>query len=105
MYETDFVWLPNEGHNGYLDLWNENGVVGLGLFIGLVLWYFQHVRQCAKAYDGRWLFLGALVINLMESTFFRLNNVTGILFAFAYLSVSMEIMLTHERERESMPNI
>jgi hypothetical protein len=39
-----------------------------------------------------------LVINLMESTFFRLNNITGILFAFAYLSASIEIMLTHERE-------
>ena len=98
MYETDFVWLPNQGHNGYLDLWNENGVVGLGLFLGLVLWYFRHMSRCVKAYDGRWLCLGALVINLMESTFFRLNNITGILFAFAYLSASIEIMLTHERE-------
>jgi len=105
MYETDFVWLPNEGHNGYLDLWNENGVVGLGLFLGLVLWYFRHVRRCAKAYDGRWLYLSALVINLMESTFFRLNNVTGMLFALAYLSVSIELMLTHEREREFAPSI
>jgi len=103
MYETDFVWLPNEGHNGYLDLWNENGVIGLGLFFGLVLWYFRHVRQCPQTYNGRWLYLGVLVINLMESTFFRLNNVTGMLFAFVYLSVSLEIMLTRERERESSP--
>jgi exopolysaccharide production protein ExoQ len=93
MYETDFVWLPNEGHNGYLDLWNENGVVGLGLFLGMVLWYGRHVRRCAQAYAGRWLYLSALVINLMESTFFRLNNGTGMLFALAYLSVALERML------------
>lgn len=95
MYETDFVWLPNEGHNGYLDLWNENGVVGLGLFLGMVLWYGRHVRRCAQAYAGRWLYLSALVINLMESTFFRLNNVTGMLFALAYLSVALERMHQH----------
>ena len=103
MYETDFVWLPNEGHNGYVDLWNENGVVGLGLLLGLVLWYFRHVRQCTKAYNGRWLFLGVLVVNLMESTFFRLNNVTGMLFAFVYLAVALEIMLTRAWEREALP--
>ena len=96
MYATDFVWLPIQAHNGYLDLWNEIGVVGLGLFIGLVLCYFRSVRHYAQAYDGRWLFLGVLVINVMESTFFRLNSVAGMLFAFAYLSVTIERMLTHE---------
>ena len=103
MYATDFVWLPNEAHNGYLDLWNEIGVVGLGLFIGLVLRYFRYARYYAQAYDGRWLFLGVLMINLMESTLFRLNSVAGILFAFAYLSVTIERMLTHEQGRERHP--
>jgi len=68
-----------------------------------VLCYFRSVRHYAQAYDGRWLYLGALVINLLESTFFRLNNITGILFAFAYLAVLVERMLTHEQERESVP--
>jgi O-antigen ligase len=103
MYATDFLWLPNQAHNGYLDMWNEIGVVGLGLFMGLVFCYFRSVRHDTQAYEGRWLYLGALVINLMESTFFRLNNVTGHLFAFVYLAVFVERVLTHEQERESVP--
>jgi O-antigen ligase len=103
MYATDFVWLPNEAHNGYLDMWNEIGVVGLGLFIGLVLRYFRYARYYAQAYDGRWLFLGVLMINLMESTLLRLNSVAGILFALVYLSVTMERMLTQEQGWEGIP--
>ena len=28
----NFVWLPNQAHNGYLDILNEIGIVGLVLF-------------------------------------------------------------------------
>jgi O-antigen ligase len=105
MYATDFIWLPNEGHNGYIDLWNENGVIGLGLLLGLVLWYCRHLRRGAQAYAGRWLVLSALVINLMESTLFRLNGITGMLFVLAYLSVALERTLTRAPGRESALSI
>ena len=103
LYATQFFWLPNQGHNGYLDLWNEIGVVGLVLFFGMVLWYFRRVGQSVWAQHGKWLCLSVLVMNLMESTLFRLNNITGILFIFAYLSLCIEVLQT-QKQKSTAPH-
>ena len=86
-----FIWLPNEAHQGYLDILNETGLVGLGLFILLVVFYAVHLPRLKKPHLWKWFVLLVLIINFFESTLFVLNNVTGVLFTFSYLALFTEI--------------
>ncbi len=36
-----YVWIPIQAHNGYLDILNETGLVGLTLFIIAVINFFR----------------------------------------------------------------
>jgi hypothetical protein len=39
-----------------------------------------------------WIIAGVLIINLQESTLFRPNTLSGIIFIFAYLALQVETM-------------
>lgn len=89
IYE-DFVWLPNQSHNGYLDILNELGVVGLFMF-GLM------TVRCLASFANKdrvnylmWFAISALIVNLQESTLIRPNVLTGVLFFLSYVSVSVD---------------
>jgi exopolysaccharide production protein ExoQ len=86
--DDGYTWRATSGHQGYLDLWNETGFVGLFLLALMVVFY---VRNAARLKDGAGLwkgvFLAVLIINTMESTFFRTGSFTGWLFVLSYLAV------------------
>jgi exopolysaccharide production protein ExoQ len=80
-----FVWIPNEGHNGYIDIANEVGIIGLGLFLMMIARYFINLRKLHYPNPWIWIILATLIINLQESVLFRLDHVAGWLFIVAYL--------------------
>jgi O-antigen ligase len=89
----EFVWLPNQAHNGYIDMLNEIGVIGVGLFMLVVISYFVNLAKLKTPQVWKWFIVAALIINLQESTLFRFNAVSGIMFTLAYLAVFREVQL------------
>ncbi|MBL7217585.1 MAG: O-antigen ligase family protein [Desulfobacteraceae bacterium] len=87
----DFIWLPNQAHNGYLDILNETGLVGLSLFILMVVTYFTHAVRLNKSHFWKWFIIAALIINCQETTLFRQNILTGVMFIFCYLALYADL--------------
>jgi O-antigen ligase len=87
----EYVWLPNEAHLGYLDILNETGLVGLLLFIAMVAVYFKRLGNVAKPHFWKWFVFCALIVNLQESTLFKHNLLTGVMFIFSYLAFYIEL--------------
>lgn len=100
-YVSDVLhWVPMQAHNGYIDIINELGFVGLGLFLGVII---VHIRNLfllnridkADAALHIIIFLFAFISNFSESDFFR-----GLLFKnmlFIFSSVIVSSRLTQEK--------
>jgi len=90
LYETVYT-IIFQSHLGYLDLLNEVGIVGLILFFLMIFKYFSNLSKAGWNHLSLWFIVGTLVINLQESTLFRPNTLTGLLFVFFYLELQLEI--------------
>lgn len=90
LYQT-YIWIPIQAHNGYLDILNETGLIGLFLFLATAINYFVNLRRMQEGYFWKWLVIAALVVNLTESTLIRTNIPIGILYTFSYLALFTSI--------------
>jgi len=95
-------WMPDEAHNGYLDIYLNLGWVGLILFLGVVLSCFGKIRR-ALVFDfdyGR-LRLGfiivALLYNITEAAFKGLSPIL-----FFFLLFAMEYPQEHILEETTL---
>ncbi len=86
LYQT-YIWIPFQAHNGYLDILNETGLIGLFLFLATAVNYFVNLRRMKNGYFWKWLVIAALVVNLTESTLIRPNIPNGVLYTFSYLAL------------------
>lgn len=85
-----FHWLPFQGHNGYLDIVNELGFVGMGIFIiFLISNFIRNTSLMKKNYElgAFWITILVLIIlsNLMETSFMRNSQLYWFLFASAQI--------------------
>lgn len=86
MYKT-FVWLPLQSHCGYLDILNEQGFIGMTLFVFMLAKMIQRIFK-HQLYNIWSCFIAVILIwNLMESTLFRIRSVMGTLFFLSYIVV------------------
>ena len=94
-----FVWLPNQAHNGYIDVLNEVGLVGFILFLSLIINYFIGSAKL-KISDNpwKWFIVIALIVNLQESTFFRPGHILGGMLMFSYLVLFRQLLLQEEED-------
>jgi len=88
----EYVWLPNEAHCGYLDIFIQLGIVGLLIFVLMLASYFRNLVKTGRAPFGFWLMVAALILNLQESTFLFPRVLTGEIFLFAYLSLYSQLI-------------
>lgn len=102
IYDT-FVWLPNQAHMGYLDIVNETGVVGLFLLLAALLGYFVRLIRYEEAAPWKWFVIAAVIINFQESTLFRQNVLTGVMFLFSYLATYKDLAEAREEGRVAAP--
>lgn len=83
LYEV-FVWLPNQSHNGYLDITNELGLIGflLILFFLIKYAYFISVANISKY----WILFPWIILisNLQESTLFRPGQILNTILILSY---------------------
>jgi len=80
----EFVWLPNEAHNGYVDLLNDSGLIGLLLFLLVLINYFYY---CSKLGNSKYwiiLMIVIMILNLTETTFIVPGSPVTFSFIFAY---------------------
>ncbi|MEY2954241.1 MAG: hypothetical protein RLZZ401_2328, partial [Pseudomonadota bacterium] len=103
-------WIPYQAHNGYLDILNELGAIGMTLFVCLVV---VHLSQLLKInrFDRRTAAMHAalliiiLATNFSESTIFRGVNFPHILLVFSSVGVSSTLYFHYAKSgrTEQMP--
>jgi O-antigen ligase len=87
-----YIWLPQQSHNGYIDITIETGLVGLSIFISMLIAYFHRNRKWKIDQFWKYFILAAIILNFQESSIFRTTSMTGILFMFSYMIQSFEIV-------------
>ncbi len=87
-----FIWIPNQAHQGYLDVYNQTGLIGLVLLLGMILSYFRGVARVRTRQVWFWLVIAILVFNLQESLFFRPRHIGHFLFLFSYLALHTDAL-------------
>jgi len=93
-----YIWLPQQSHNGYLDIINETGLIGFIIFLGMIVNYFVNLTGLKKVHVWKWFILPTLLINFTESTLFRPGIITGTFFIFSYLALFAELKFSREYE-------
>jgi O-antigen ligase len=80
-----FPFMPIQAHSGYLDITNEVGIVGIGLFILIVFYYLINVKKMPSLSTWIWFIVLPLVGNITETTLFREGSPSQVFFTIAYL--------------------
>ena len=91
VYET-YIWLPRSSHNGYLDILNELGLIGLFSFIAIIINYFVTLGKYKEKTFWMWFIVLALIENFTESALFTAGGLMTFMFLFAYLSLFTDIL-------------
>jgi exopolysaccharide production protein ExoQ len=99
-------FYPTEGHNGYLDVINDLGMVGGLVLLGYLLTYLrQALRLYATVRTQGALYLALmfqqLVANLSESRWFNVLSIEFVIVTLA--TVSMGRILMQQRLNRSVP--
>lgn len=96
---SQFIWLPNQSHQGYLDILNQTGIVGISLLMLMIVGYLRKAAQLKKRNVWIWFFLGILIYNFQESLFFRPRHIGHFMFMFAYIALHVDFL----KERRVIP--
>lgn len=88
-----FSWLPGQAHNGYIDVANEIGFVGLGLLIAVLLAHLSNLRRLYRAGEELHavfhfaLLAAALALNFSESSLLRTTHLWWIVLTISIVEV------------------
>ena len=80
-----FIWKPNEAHNGFIDIANEVGIIGLTIFLVMIIRYFLSMRQLDSPNPWKWLIIAPLIVNLQESSMVGFTWSVGAMLMMSYL--------------------
>lgn len=86
-------FLPIQAHNGYLEVFNDLGYVGLAMVVGILAFYALHMLRHLFAAPGLVAFDVALCVyvievNFSESALFRTTQFLNLLFVASFLLVA-----------------
>lgn len=81
-------WMPNQSHNGYVDIVLEIGIIGLVLFIFVLYSFFSNAKLCSNNLLWIILALYVLFLNFSESTLIRPHHFTNVMFYCSFWTVS-----------------
>lgn len=87
-----YIWLPEQSHNGYIDIIIETGFIGLSIFASMLFAYFYRNSKWQTDNFWKYFIIAAIILNFQESSLFRTTSMVGILFTFSYLIQSFEII-------------
>jgi O-antigen ligase len=100
-----FIWLPNQAHNGYLDIINEVGIIGILLMVLMVIFYFINFKKVKKPHLWALFIIIPLITNMSESSFFRMGKEMNFIFIFSYIYLFYSLLQQKEQDSsmESRP--
>ena len=86
------IWMPQQAHNGYIDVYVELGLTGLALLAGLLIATFNKIKErfISNFEIGRFqmaLFVMLVVHNVPESSF--LQSTHGLWFIFLLIALNV----------------
>jgi exopolysaccharide production protein ExoQ len=106
---TGATWVPNEGHNGYLDVLAQLGYAGLlllGVYLLATAW---QMLKCAPGLQRSgvpglsdyafYVFWGAVIYNITESSFFRPGH--SLWFMLVFVSASIVGIFVKSRQKRA----
>lgn len=105
----ELAWMPAHGHNGYLDLLNELGAIGLTLFLAALAWHLgclirlMRVDRLTAALHLAILIL-ILSSNMTESDFLSGTLLQNILFLFSSAAVSTRLAYLRQWQADAAPS-
>ncbi len=104
----ELMWPVPSAHNGYLEVINELGWVGFGLFVGLLVHHFarlvvlfRHEREIAAFHLG--LLAIFLVSNFSESTALRVLAYLQFVLLFSMIMVSASLQRIRSSQARMSP--
>ncbi|MBR7778864.1 O-antigen ligase family protein [Undibacterium rugosum] len=97
-------WIPLQSHNGYLDILNEQGIIGLALTILTLVsqaYYLTRLAQHDKIQAAFWtaMLVVIVVTNFTESSLFRGFGFLNVFFIFALIAVTSANQRNQEQLR------
>jgi O-antigen ligase len=101
-------WVPNQAHNGYLEIYANLGWLGVGCLLIVIVWaYGGVVRAWRQRQPACHLmlafFLSGVIFNLTEAAFFRMMIPIWLFFLIAITSpISKVKQISTERIRKSL---
>lgn len=101
-------WIPYQAHNGYLDVLNEQGVVGLSLLLGFVGLHIRDIYRLSRFDASQTAFQGTLLLIILVSNFSESSIFRGMIFfttMLIYSSITVTSSLAkHQRAAISETN-
>ncbi|MBY0467196.1 MAG: O-antigen ligase family protein [Burkholderiales bacterium] len=99
-------WDVPTAHNGYLEVLNELGLIGFGLFLLMMLYHIRNLLSVYRIDRRQFAFHSAILIifvisNFSESTALRVTSFLQVLFFFSMMLV--QFMTLTGREVNSTP--
>ncbi|GAB3317517.1 hypothetical protein GCM10027299_08900 [Larkinella ripae] len=91
---TDADWNPEQGHNGFIDITLELGLLGLSLFVVILSKAYKRSLNFIKnspEYHSYWYILVLIfltIVSFTESFLLKYNNVYWVMFLICAISVS-----------------
>lgn len=108
-YIIDAVrWIPLQAHNGYIDLINETGLIGFGLFIALIGVHIANLLRLTLGNVASAPFHWALLAMIIVSNFSESQLFNGVMFQNALLLLSIVIVghnMAELRQRASSTGV
>ncbi|MFV2014412.1 MAG: O-antigen ligase family protein, partial [Candidatus Heimdallarchaeota archaeon] len=83
--------IITQSHNGYLDIFNELGLIGAILFFLVLINYFVYSRKLKDSSIWNWFVLLAVIINLTETNFITPRSSIGVMFIFSYFAMFSDL--------------
>lgn len=99
-------WNPLQAHNGYLDILNELGIVGIVLMSGVFIFHMFNLAQLTgidreEAAIHWGILVPILISNLTESAMFRGVMFQNILFIYSSIAISARLTLHRMQWQET----
>jgi len=92
-----FSWRPGQAHNGYIDIVNELGYVGLALLLLVFLAHLKNIYYINRMGDGLTaifhlaILLVVLLLNVSETNFMRTTHLWWIVFSTSIVAAHVSI--------------
>jgi O-antigen ligase len=100
-----FSWRPGQAHNGYIEVTNELGYVGLALLLVLLGNHLRNIYRLYKQGDGLMtvfhlsILASAMLLNVSESSFMRTTHLWWIILTISIIEAHVYVRLCKPGKR------